>query len=53
MIVDVIRRLGFYIGFKKLMANLPFEKMKEMRRHTQITREMAARLVYNPYIVRL
>jgi hypothetical protein len=45
MFVDQIRRFGLYIGFKWLISILPFEKIKEMNKHTRITREMAARLV--------
>ena len=47
LIIDLIRRLGFYIGFKKLLALLPFEKIEAMNTHTQITREMAARCVWD------
>ena len=43
LIIDLVRRLGFYIGFKKLLALLPFEKIEAMNKHTQITRDMAAR----------
>ena len=42
LLIDLIRRLGFYIGFKKLLGYLPFEKIEAMNRHTQITRDMAA-----------
>lgn len=43
LIIDLIRRLGFYIGFKKLLALLPFEKIEAMNKHTEITRQMAAK----------
>ena len=43
LIIDLIRRLGFYIGFKALLSYLPGEKIQAMNRHTQITRNMAAR----------
>ena len=43
LIIDLVRRLGFYIGFKKLIAMLPEEKIRAMNRHTEITRDMAGR----------
>ena len=42
-IIDLLRRLEFYIGFKKWLALLPSEKIEAMNKHTQITRDMAAR----------
>ncbi|GAT24546.1 cytochrome P450 monooxygenase [Aspergillus luchuensis] len=41
-IIDVLRRFGMVLGFKKVFELLPFEKIKDMNRHTQVTREMAA-----------
>ncbi|TAQ85509.1 hypothetical protein B7494_g6162 [Chlorociboria aeruginascens] len=46
--IDVLRRLGFYLGFKKLFELLPFEGVEAMRRHGQITREMAGRRLARP-----
>jgi len=43
--IDLVRRLGFYIGFKKVFEWLPLEGIEAMTRHRQITREMAARSV--------
>ncbi|OJI83695.1 hypothetical protein ASPTUDRAFT_170703 [Aspergillus tubingensis CBS 134.48] len=47
-IIDVLRRFGMVLGFKKVFELLPFEKIKDMNRHTQVTREMAARRLARP-----
>lgn len=43
VIIDVLRRYGVYLGFKKLFEYLPFSQIKEMNKPTSMTRQMAAK----------